>query len=132
MAMTDGSDRVTFDDPVLLVEDHWNVREALAATLEEFGHEVKVASDGAEALQLLRAGLHPCVILLDLMMPVMDGFAFRREQRADPALVDIPVIVVSCAVRTMDEVREMMVAAVLPKPVDCDRMLRLVAELCPS
>jgi CheY-like chemotaxis protein len=117
--------------PVLLVEDDWDVREALAVTLEEF-HEVRVASDGAEGLQLLRAGLHPCVILLDLMMPVMNGFAFRREQRADPALADIPVIVVSCAVRTLDEVRDMNVAAVLPKPVDCDRMLGLVAELCPS
>jgi len=134
MAMTDGSDRVTFDDPVLLVEDHWNVREALAATLEEFGHEVKVASDGAEALQLLRAGLHPCVILLDLMMPVMDGFAFRREQRADPALAEIPIIVVSGAVTTTttDRVRDMEVAAVLWKPVDCDRMLGLVTGLCPS
>jgi CheY-like chemotaxis protein len=117
--------------PVMLVEDDWDVREALAATLREF-HEVRVASDGAEALQLLRAGLHPCVILLDLMMPVMDGFAFRREQRADAALVDIPVIVVSGAVSTINEVREMMVAAVLPKPIDCERMLRLVAELCPS
>jgi CheY-like chemotaxis protein len=100
--------------------------------LEELGHEVRVASDGAEALKLLRAGLHPCVILLDLFMPVMDGFAFRREQRADATLVDIPVIVVSGAVTTVDEVRDMKVAAVLVKPVDCDRMLGLVAELCPS
>ncbi len=130
--MIDGSDQVTFDDPVLLVEDDWNVREALAAVLEDSGHEVRVASDGAEGLQLLRAGLHPCVILLDLMMPGMDGYAFRREQRADPALADIPVIVVSGAVRTMDEVRDMGVAAMLPKPVDCDRMLAVVAELCPS
>ena len=130
--MIDGSDRVTFDDPVLLVEDDWNVREALAAVLEDSGHEVEVASDGAEGLQLLRAGLRPCVILLDLMMPVMDGFAFRREQRADPALVDIPVIVVSCAVTTMDEVRDMQAAALLPKPIDFDRMLAVVAELCPS
>ncbi len=130
--MTDGSDQVTFDHPVLLVEDDWNVREALAAVLEDSGHEVKVASDGAEGLQLLRAGLRPCVILLDLMMPVMDGFAFRREQRADPALTDIPVIVVSGSVRTMDEVCDMNVAAVLPKPINCDRMLGLVAELCPN
>jgi len=117
--------------PVMLVEDDWEVREALAVTLAEF-YEVTVASDGAEALQLLRAGLQPCVILLDLMMPVMDGFAFRREQRADPALVDIPVIVVSCAVTTMDEVRDMQAAALLPKPIDFDRMLAVVAELCPS
>ncbi len=117
---------------MLLVEDDGDVREALASTLEELGDEVRLASDGAEALLLLRAGLHPCVILLDLMMPVMDGFAFRREQRADPALADIPVIVLSGAVTTLDEVRDMQVAALLTKPVDCDRMLRLVAELCPS
>jgi CheY-like chemotaxis protein len=72
------------------------------------------------------------VILLDLFMPVMDGFAFRREQRADATLVDIPVIVVSGAVATTDEIRDMGVAAILRKPIDCDRMLGLVAELCPS
>jgi len=76
--------------PVLVVEDDRDVRESLVAVLEDAGYRVMSAADGRAALDLLRAGPRPAVILLDLMMPVMDGFEFRAEQVRDPSLADVP------------------------------------------
>ena len=74
------------DHAVLLVEDDSDVRDALAAVLEEFGFVVCEAIDGQEALDQLAAGYRPCAILLDLMMPRMDEWEFRRRQRGNPEL----------------------------------------------
>ncbi len=79
---------------VLIVEDDPGIRETLAQVLEIEGYEVGAASDGRKALTAARRE-HPDVILLDLMMPVMDGWQFRAEQKLDPAIRDIPVVVVS-------------------------------------
>jgi len=80
---------------VLLVEDDAAIASSLSEALQEDGMEVAAAQNGREALQVLRAGLRPSVIVLDLMMPVMDGWDFRNEQLRDPALKDIPVVVIT-------------------------------------
>jgi CheY-like chemotaxis protein len=82
---------------VLIVEDDELIRRAMQMVLEWEGYRVDCANNGLEALDYLRAGARPSVILLDVMMPVLDGEQFRRQQLSDPALASIPVIVVSAA-----------------------------------
>ncbi len=82
---------------ILLVEDDEIIRRAIQMVLEWEGYRVECAANGQEALDVLRSGARPALILLDVMMPVLDGEAFRREQLRDPALAAIPVIVVSAA-----------------------------------
>ena len=113
--------------PVLVVEDDRDVRESLVAVLEDAGYKVISASDGRAALTLLRAGPLPSVILLDLMMPVMDGWEFRQRQSARPALAGIPVVVVTAAY----EPRGIDAADVILKPLDFDLLLRVVRSHCP-
>jgi CheY-like chemotaxis protein len=79
---------------VLIVEDDAEIRETLSQVLEIEGYAVAAASDGRRALATARQ-VHPDVILLDLMMPVMDGWQFRAAQKLDPSISDIPVVVVS-------------------------------------
>jgi CheY-like chemotaxis protein len=114
---------------VLLVEDNVDVREMMATALELDGHCVRTAANGWEALRLLESGVHPCVILLDLMMPVMDGWAFGAELENKPALAAIPVIVVSAV--GGDLLNRVRAAAYVSKPVDIDRLLEIVCEKCP-
>ena len=80
---------------VLLVEDEELIRGAMRMVLEWEGYRVTCAGNGREALRLLRSGERPSLILLDLMLPVLDGWRFRREQKRDPNLAPIPVVVVS-------------------------------------
>jgi CheY-like chemotaxis protein len=82
---------------IMLVEDDEIVRRAIQMVLEWEGYQVQCAVNGQEALDALRAGSRPSLILLDLMMPVLDGEQFRCEQLRDPDLASIPVIVVSAA-----------------------------------
>lgn len=78
-----------------MVDDDANVRALYADALEEFGHTVAMASDGAAALEALRTGDHPCVVLTDLRMPQMDGFELRRAVERDPHLASIPIVVIT-------------------------------------
>jgi CheY-like chemotaxis protein len=82
---------------VLLVEDDEIVRRALKMVLEWEGYRVDCAANGQEGLDFLRAGGLPSIILLDMMMPVLDGKQFRQEQKGDPRFASIPLIVVSGA-----------------------------------
>jgi CheY-like chemotaxis protein len=100
----------------------------LGRFLELEGFQVEVAANGRQALERLTAGMHPCVILLDLMMPVMDGWQFRREQVRDRELAEIPVIVVSAAGR--DRIAEIDANAYLTKPVDLEQLLERVSHYC--
>lgn len=102
----------------------------LGRFLELEGYNVEIASNGKQALERLNAGVHPCVILLDLMMPVMDGWQFRRQQIQDAAIADIPVIVVSAAGR--ERLAEVDADAYLSKPVDLEQLLARVTEYCPN
>ena len=96
---TAGEPGVRRPDPlgkcILLVEDDELLRGAMQMVLEWEGYRVACAGDGREALDFLRAGETPALILLDVMLPVLDGWQFRREQRRDPELAAIPVVVVS-------------------------------------
>ena len=82
---------------VLIVDDDEAMREVMAEALSDEGLVVSCSANGRDALKVLRSGLRPDVILLDLMMPVMDGWSFREEQARDPALASIPVVVVTAA-----------------------------------
>jgi len=82
---------------ILIVDDDRAVLNGLGELLEGEGYEVATAIDGLEALHRLRGGLRPSVILLDLMMPVMDGWDFRHAQMNDQALSNIPVVVITAA-----------------------------------
>jgi CheY-like chemotaxis protein len=117
---------------VLVVEDDADFREALVSGLEHAGYEVIAAVNGAAALQLLQWRIVPSVVLLDLMMPVMDGRTFRQHQLADPALASIPVVILSADAQATDLATSPGVRAVLSKPVDLDALLPLLEELCPA
>ena len=80
---------------ILVVEDDTIVQEAMKMVLEWEGYDVACAANGRDALDFLRTRERPSLILLDLMMPVLDGWQFRREQKEDPALASIPVVAVS-------------------------------------
>src|SRR4051794_32625764 len=79
---------------VLVVEDDASIRDALAQLLASEGYAVDTSENGARALDRLRSAAAPDVIVLDLRMPVMDGWQFRAEQRRDPDLASIPVIAI--------------------------------------
>jgi CheY-like chemotaxis protein len=114
---------------ILLVEDDCAIRETVADALTGEGFEVACATNGEEALRRLgEDGAPPSVILLDLMMPVMDGWAFRSAQRLDPRIAGIPVVVLSADAD--GRLAGLAPAAFLPKPFDLDRLLEVVGRFC--
>lgn len=117
-------------DPwILLVDDDAGIREALSMVLADEGYRVLVAEDGADALRLLRASERlPAVILLDLMMPVMDGYQFRAAQLADATLAGIPVIVLTAGMMS-GGVAALGARSCLRKPLDLDRLLHELQDL---
>ena len=105
---------------VLVVEDDIDILRAVVQVLEDEGYAVRAAENGSVALAALRepGAARPCVILLDLMMPVMDGWAFRAEQLRDPAVSDIPVIVLTADGAAAQKIGLMHAAGALRKPVE--------------
>jgi CheY-like chemotaxis protein len=114
--------------PVLIVEDDPDLREMMAQLLILEGFQAHAVANGREALDYLHGGDRPELILLDLMMPVMDGWAFRRAQRSEPALADVPVVVLSAL--DADRGAEIEAIEFLKKPLDFDRLIALVREYC--
>ena len=110
----------------MIVEDDRDIRDAFKLLLEGEGYSVQAASDGDEALRILRTGVRPCLILLDLMMPKMDGFQFRRDQQRDPTLSDIPVAVYSGMYDPTEYAPFLRAAAYLHKPIDSEALLKVV------
>lgn len=103
---------------ILVVDDEPEIREMLIETLTREGYQVASAAHGAEALEHLRRGALPGLILLDLMMPVMDGWEFLKQKKLDPLLASIPVVVMS---GIAESVRASLTGAAvncLSKPVD--------------
>ncbi len=113
--------------PVLIVEDDPEVRESLRRLLSDEGYEVTTAAEGQEGLERLHAQPQPCCVVLDLMLPNMDGFEFRVRQMGDPEVAAIPVIVLSAGGDVERKVAHLGVAASLTKPPDFDRLLDCVA-----
>ncbi len=110
---------------MLIVEDESGVREVLAELLVDEGYELQVARNGREALQVLQRW-RPDVILLDLMMPIMDGWAFRAEQLRHVSLASVPVIVLSAVREQHLQMERLGAAASLPKPFDLDAVATTV------
>lgn len=116
---------------ILIVEDEAPVRQLLATALQSAGYTVSTAEEGSEALQRLRSGPAPNLILLDLALPGLDGGAFRAEQRWDPEHGDIPVVVISGTPPDPEHLAHLAPAAYVTKPFDLAHLLELVAGLCP-
>ncbi|RYZ42857.1 MAG: response regulator [Myxococcaceae bacterium] len=112
---------------ILVVDDDLDLLRAYQEALQLDGHTVVLARDGNEALRLLKQGLRPALILLDLKMPRMDAWEFRARQRADPALASIPVIVLYALAVGARSMNALGVEGFLQKPVDLDVLLLAVA-----
>jgi CheY-like chemotaxis protein len=115
---------------VLLVEDDPDLRETTALLLEDEGYRVCAAANGLEALNQLLDGPVPGVILLDLLMPVMNGWEFRAQQQRDPRLAPIPVVVVTASRDHLPSSLFPEGSAVLRKPVALDELLANVRRYC--
>jgi CheY-like chemotaxis protein len=113
---------------VMVVDDDDDIRETLAGLLEDEGYQVSAFPTGQDALAALQGGLGPRVILLDLMMPVMDGAEFRRAQLADARLAGIPVILLTAA--GLERIVRDDFSEVLRKPLKIDRVLEVIAGYC--
>jgi CheY-like chemotaxis protein len=112
---------------ILIIEDDAPIRDSICELLEDEGYLVEAAANGQEALDMLRSlPAAPDLILLDLMMPVKDGFQFREEQRQDPALADIPIVIMSADGNVQRKVKQVGALSYLKKPVDIDAVLEAV------
>ncbi len=112
--------RKAVDPTILIIDDDVGSRTALAEVLADEGYSVATASDGADGLTYLREGHRPKVILLDLMMPGVDGWDFRAEQKRNESLRAIPVIAISAAGKLMDADHT------LRKPINLETLLNLL------
>jgi CheY-like chemotaxis protein len=110
------------------VEDDADLREMMEQLLHLEGFAPLTAPNGREALELLQAGAPVKAILLDLMMPVMDGWEFRQHQLLDPALAHIPVVVISAV--DGDRVESLMPVAAFRKPLAFDQVITFLQRLC--
>jgi two-component system, chemotaxis family, sensor histidine kinase and response regulator PixL len=111
---------------ILIVEDDIALRDALSDVLELAGYPTRCAQNGREALDLLRTPPWPRIILLDLDLPVMNGWQFLVQKRNDPALVRVPVVVMS---DTSTE-RPQGAAGFLRKPINTLTLLRVIGSYC--
>ena len=116
------------ENTVLIVEDDSMVRESLQMILETYGYSVLSATNGKDALDTLKKVNKPCLILLDIMMPVMNGWEFLKAKDTEPKLKDMPVVILSAA----DANDPMAKKAVkfLPKPVNIETLLRVLSNYC--
>lgn len=116
---------------ILVVEDDTDIRESLAEFLKDEGFDVVGAENGKVALEKLAGTADlPGLILLDIMMPVMDGLTFRRIQLSDPKTSAIPVAVTTAGSEIESILKEVRVADFLQKPVDLGRVLEVVTKYC--
>jgi CheY-like chemotaxis protein len=121
----------TVDRPfILVVEDDEDSRSAIADLLEETGYTVIAVVNGREALRVLREGVLPRGIVLDLMMPIMDGWDFRANQLKDPRLSTIPVVLMTAAGFSPETIQmQLHGVELVRKPLSADRLLTAVARV---
>ena len=115
---------------ILVVEDDNDLRESICTVLKDAGYTSWAAENGEVALARARAE-RPCVILLDLMMPIMNGWEFRSEQLRDPQLSSIPVIIMTADGRAREKAQTLH-ADYLKKPITLEALLDLVDDYCLS
>jgi CheY-like chemotaxis protein len=112
---------------ILVIDDDLDIRDALAMVLAAEGHEVQTASDGVKALDQLRGGARPSLILLDMMMPCLDGAGFMKAVQGDPQTADIPVVILTGHPAARKEAAELGAAGFLAKPVELNELLSTVS-----
>ena len=118
---------------VLVVDDDADLRESLEILLQLHGYAVSTASNASQALLWLRSGRpHPCMILLDVMMPGMNGIELREHLNADATLAEIPVVFITGALAVVAESAKGLKTRVLGKPFDLENLLTLVGDFCRS
>jgi CheY-like chemotaxis protein len=117
---------MTCGGSVLIVDDDVDGVTALRYLLESHGYRVQSAGNGREALHYLRQGARPSVVILDLAMPIMNGWQFLAAREGDEALASIPVIVVTASQPAPGAESEM----VMTKPVDLDALLDRIGAAC--
>src|ERR1051325_2597976 len=116
--------------PLLLVEDDDDVRDAMAASLRDEGYVVAEAENGRLALEWLQRNGNPCLVLLDLWMPVMSGMELREKMVQDPRLAALPLVIVSAAGDGKARAEEMGAIGFLRKPLDLQDLLATVQRFC--
>ena len=116
-------------DLVLVIEDDDDIRDVMREVLAAEGFRVETARDGVEALRKLESGAEKPVILLDMMMPKMDGEAFVKALRSAPALADAPIVVISGSTAAREKAHALGAAACLVKPFELDELLSVVRRL---
>ena len=112
---------------ILVVDDDQAIREFVAVVLEDEGYTVKLAKDGDYALDLVSSGDQPGLILLDMIMPNMDGRVFVGKYR-ELNVPHAPIIMMSAARNAAEALNDLKVTAFLPKPFNLTEMLRIVKE----
>ncbi|MBL8950896.1 MAG: response regulator [Myxococcaceae bacterium] len=116
------------DSLVMVVDDDPDIREGLQDLLVDDGFKVAIAKHGRDALDQLEGGVHPGLIVLDLMMPVMDGYEFYRRWAEDPELKRIPLLVVSASQVREAHKQFAEATAFMSKPLEVDRFLAVVEK----
>jgi CheY-like chemotaxis protein len=124
------SRRAATSHDVLVVDDNDDVREAFCALLLLHGYRASGASSGMVALAQMRAGLRPCVVLLDLRMPEMDGWSVWARMHAEPNLATIPVVMVSGDPDQSRRAELLGLRNFIRKPVDAGTLVATVARYC--
>jgi len=116
---------------VLIVDDELELRSSIAEFLRDEGFSVREASHGQDALNMLRSQVEmPCLILLDYMMPILDGAGFRKIQLEDPSISSIPVVLMSAGRFSDDIVKGLSLHAIVNKPIDLDVLIGIVGQHC--
>jgi CheY-like chemotaxis protein len=110
---------------VLIVDDESDLRESLRDFLEDAGYAVSTAQNGAEALHLLEKDELPCLMILDLIMPIVTGNQVYEKMQSDPRLAKVPIVV-----STSDPSRAPVGALIMKKPINLDRLLGAVQRHC--
>ena len=115
---------------ILVVEDDKDIQDSVVELLESEGFETICANNGREALQILKdtAQNLPDLIILDLMMPVMDGFEFREEQKRDPRIANVPIVIMSADGNIEPKKHKIDAKAYIKKPLDVDDLMELVKQ----
>lgn len=117
--------------PILVIDDDKEIRESLSDVLSDEGYTVVLAENGRDALNFLSSTDQlPRLVFLDLMMPILDGQGFRKEQMSNPAISEIPTILFSANGQLDKRALEIGMTDFLKKPIDLDELLETAAKYC--